>query len=105
MITLTIESNAIEQRKIPFRPEMSLSEILAFNQIDQLQPTDFVTIELNDVGTYLLTEAMQFHCNLTIIGTPPGANRIEAGTSPPMRRPLVPLPVDNGTTALREKAT
>ncbi len=56
--------------------EYPLSSALPYSRIRQLQATDNVKIVL-DAGTYLLTEAMQFHCNLTIIGAPGVTIKIE----------------------------
>lgn len=48
---------------------MSLSTVLSYSAISELGVNDSVELRLNDACTYVLTEAMQFKCNLKIIGS------------------------------------
>lgn len=66
MITLKINNGT--PTVYSYSNYFNLSAILPFNTIRHLTPSDYVELTLEDTGDYLITEAMQFKCNLTIIG-------------------------------------
>lgn len=66
MISLKINNNPPVSYN--YSNYFNLSDILPYSVISQLTPSDSVELTLEDPGDYLITEAMLFYCNVTIIG-------------------------------------